>query len=326
MLRVFLCLLLLAAGAPTMVHAQRGGPAGEWELLGEGSVGFRTDNDSIQIRQNEQWFRDRSYRALRFAAERNDVHMDSIRIHYINGHAEEIGIDRMIRRGEALDVDLPGERSYLKQIDMRYRANPAIFFSSLLGLALVAQAQEIAGEALAYAQTAHEFAAEIRRPALLERSATFAVRLALLNGQVADAEYRTQGIETAANQGTQLEIELPALTRIQALFAVGTPAALTEGLAFATTCLHHAEALHNTRQVIQICALRALILHALHRTAESFEVLARALALGEAGGFMRTFIDLGAPMADLLRRLGATRGQSPRVKRLLAAFHMVALL
>lgn len=203
---------------------------------------------------------------------------------------------------------------------MRYRANPSIFFSSLLGLALVAQAKGIVGEALAYAQAAHEFAAEMRRPALLERSTTFAVRLALLNGQVADAEYRTQEIKTAVNQGMQLEIELPALTRIQALLAVGTPTALTEGLAFATTCLHHAEAVHNTRQVIQICALQALFLHALQRTEEALEVLDRALALSELGGFIRTFTDLGAPMADLLRRLGATRGQSPRVKLLLASF------
>ncbi|MBX3009975.1 MAG: hypothetical protein KF832_00665 [Caldilineaceae bacterium] len=203
---------------------------------------------------------------------------------------------------------------------MRYRANPAIFFSSLLGLALVAQAKGSVGKALAYAQAAHEFAAEIRRPALLEHAATFAVRLALLNGQGADAEYRTQEIKTAANQGTQLEIELPALTRIRALFAVGTPTALNAGLAFATTCLQHAEAVHNTRQVIQICALQALMLHALQRTEEAFAVLARALALGEPGSFVRTFIDLGRPMADLLRHLGATHGQSPRIKLLLASF------
>lgn len=145
MLRLFLCLLLMAASTPTMVHAQRGGPSGEWELLGEGSVGFRTDNDAIQIRQSEQWFRDRSFRALRFAAERNDVHMDAITIHYINGHREQIGIDRMIRRGEALDVDLPGDRSFLKQIDMRYRANPKISFG-LGGIKLDPAVVKVYGE------------------------------------------------------------------------------------------------------------------------------------------------------------------------------------
>jgi LuxR family transcriptional regulator, maltose regulon positive regulatory protein len=203
---------------------------------------------------------------------------------------------------------------------MRYRASPGVFSSSLLGLALVAQANGVVSEALAYAQAAREFAAEIRRPVLLDLSAAFEVRLALLNGQATDAGHRTQEIKTKADQGMRLEVELPALTRIRALLAVGTPAALTEGLAFASTCLCHAETVHNARQVIQIGALQALILHGLQRTEEAFEVLTRALALGEPGRFTRTFVDLGAPMANLLRQLGATRGQSPQVKRLLAAF------
>lgn len=104
-------------------QAQRGAPAGEWELLGEQTVGFGVDNDSIQIKQNEEWFRNRAYRALRFAAERNDVRLLSIRIHYINGHTEELNIDKVIRRGGRLDVVLAGERSFLKQVDMRYRAS-----------------------------------------------------------------------------------------------------------------------------------------------------------------------------------------------------------
>jgi LuxR family maltose regulon positive regulatory protein len=44
------------------------------------------------------------------------------------------------------------------------------------------------------------------------------------------------------------------------------------------------------------------------------------LALGEPGGFTRTFLDLGAPMAELLEQFECHRGSSGYIKRLLAAF------
>lgn len=123
-MRALLISLVVALLAPlAAAKAQRGAPAGEWELLGEQTVDFGVDNDSIQIRQNEEWFRNRAYRALRFAAERNDVRLMSIRIHYLNGFVEEMTIDKVIRRGGRLDIVLFGERSFLKQVDMRYRAN-----------------------------------------------------------------------------------------------------------------------------------------------------------------------------------------------------------
>lgn len=127
-IRVLLYALVVMLGLPLAAQAQRGGPQGEWELLGEQNVGFKVDNDSIVLRQNEDWYRNRACRSLRFGVEGNAVHMMSIRLVYINGYSEDINIDRTIRRGQSLNVDLPGERSYLKQIDMRYRANPSISF------------------------------------------------------------------------------------------------------------------------------------------------------------------------------------------------------
>jgi hypothetical protein len=119
------CLILLALPA-SIALAQRSADSDRWELLGEQTVGFRVDNDSIVLRHNEEWYRNRAYRALQFQAERNDVHLISLRIIYLNGHAEDLRIDRLIRRGSSLEVDLPGERSYLRQIDMRYRSNVGI--------------------------------------------------------------------------------------------------------------------------------------------------------------------------------------------------------
>jgi hypothetical protein len=120
LLLVSLLLAIMAHAGPA--NAQRG-PADAWELLGEKTVGLGVDRDSIVVNQSEEWFRNRAFRTLRFAAERNDVHLISIRVTYMNGYGEDIRVDQVIRRDGELVVDLRGERSFLRQIDMRYRSN-----------------------------------------------------------------------------------------------------------------------------------------------------------------------------------------------------------
>src|SRR5690606_34973064 len=98
----------------------------------EQTVGFLVDRDVINVGQGEDYFRNRAYKALHFQVERNDVHFQSIRLVYLNGYAETINIDRLVRSGEEIPIDLRGERSYLKSIEMVYRARP-----DFRGLALV---------------------------------------------------------------------------------------------------------------------------------------------------------------------------------------------
>ena len=50
--------------------------------------------------------------------------MMALRIVYLNGHAQDLRVDRRIKAGSDLRVDLRGDRSYLKQIEMTYRSRP----------------------------------------------------------------------------------------------------------------------------------------------------------------------------------------------------------
>ena len=50
--------------------------------------------------------------------------MMALRLVYLNGHAEELRVNRRIRSGGDLRVNLRGDRSYLKQIEMTYRSRP----------------------------------------------------------------------------------------------------------------------------------------------------------------------------------------------------------
>ncbi len=121
MLKLTSTIALLLTLLISTAHAQRNR---EWVPLGQQSVGFGVDRDVINIGQSEDWYTNRSFRALHFVAERNDVHMISIRLVYFNGYAEDFRIDRLIRQRQELPIDLRGERSYLRQIEMVYRSRP----------------------------------------------------------------------------------------------------------------------------------------------------------------------------------------------------------
>jgi LuxR family maltose regulon positive regulatory protein len=95
---------------------------------------------------------------------------------------------------------------------------------------------------------------------------------------------------------------------------------LATALPLAETCLREAEQAGNTRQIIKVAALQALIWAALRQTAKAFAALNRALILAEPGDFARTFLDLGVPMTELLQQFDHQHDSTPYLKRLLATF------
>jgi len=94
--------------------------------------------------------------------------------------------------------------------------------------------------------------------------------------------------------------------------------------------LNAAEAGERVNSVIEILALQSLALQAQDATLRALDALERSLALAEPGGYVRTFLDEGAPMAKLLANIRKTysgdgKTSSSRVRldyvdRLLAAF------
>jgi hypothetical protein len=96
----------------------------EWVFLGEKTVGFRVDRDAVRINQPEDWYRTRSFRSLHLVADRNDVYFLGIELVYLNGYSERFRVDRLVRDGEDFPIDLRGERSFIREIVMTYRARP----------------------------------------------------------------------------------------------------------------------------------------------------------------------------------------------------------
>ena len=72
-------------------------------------------------------------------------------------------------------------------------------------------------------------------------------------------------------------------------------------------------------QVLVALVLEALVFEAQHKTDLALNALKRALVLGEPRGYVRIFVDEGAPMGDLLRQAAAHGIAIEYVERLLAA-------
>ncbi len=73
-----------------------------------------------------------------------------------------------------------------------------------------------------------------------------------------------------------------------------------------------AEAVGRTGRLVEILILQALALGAQQKIEPAVTTLSRALALAEAGGYIRLFADEGPPLAELLARIsGPAAGVSP---------------
>jgi len=58
--------------------------------------------------------------------------MMSIRLVYHNGFAEDFRVDQLIRQGQELPLDLRGERSFIRSIEMLYRSRPGFRGEALI--------------------------------------------------------------------------------------------------------------------------------------------------------------------------------------------------
>jgi LuxR family transcriptional regulator, maltose regulon positive regulatory protein len=157
-------------------------------------------------------------------------------------------------------------------------------------------------------------------------------RLALAQGRVGDAAawLRDRGVGLDDQPSYPREPEHLVLARV---LLAGNRAEEARDLLGRLRAL--AAAQQRTASVIELRALQALALRAAGDQQAALEALADALTLAAPEGWLRVFVDEGAPMAALLRKLAVTaaKGQSPAaprpagpyLDRLLDAFELAGL-
>ncbi len=110
--------------------------------------------------------------------------------------------------------------------------------------------------------------------------------------------------------------ELP-ISQARVLLAQGDPSA---ALAVLEPLRRQMEERAWADERLKVMVLQAVAFHAHGERSKAVQLLGDALALAEPGGFIRIFVDEGAPMARLLREASSQGLHPGYVRQLLAAF------
>jgi len=152
------------------------------------------------------------------------------------------------------------------------------------------------------------------------------IRLWLAQGNLVAASYWAQEHRRrpVGEPDLACEVEQIAVARVLIARALspgfGSASEIDEAHELLARLLAAADKTGRTGKAIEILALCALAFQIQGDVDQALSALERALVLGEPGGYVRTFLDEGEPMASLLR-LALSRGIAPNyVARLLGAF------
>jgi len=153
-------------------------------------------------------------------------------------------------------------------------------------------------------------------PLLIKRGEAARARLALMQGDLPAAVSWAEASGLGAYDEATYPREEEYLTLVRVLIAQGrldsVGSYLDDALGLLDRLFETAEAGGRIGSIIEILALRALALQARHESSETLATLERSLVLAEPEGFVRVFVDEGAPMEALLWELFKARRRGPR--------------
>jgi LuxR family maltose regulon positive regulatory protein len=186
-----------------------------------------------------------------------------------------------------------------------------------MALARVQQARGDGAAALATLEAFMELARERQFfPLLIGQAAALRARLQLAHGDLG-AALRWADASDLPPDDLNFPREAAYLTLVRVRIATGRAQAVVPLL---HRLLADAETKARMHSAIEVLALQALAYDVLNDRERALTTLERALALAEPEGYVRIFVDEGAPMAALLHEAVVRSSAPSYVERLLAAF------
>ena len=150
------------------------------------------------------------------------------------------------------------------------------------------------------------------------------VRLWLAQGKLTEAERWIKERALSIEDELLFARDLEHLLLVRILLAQGVKQSDTSALQKAIDLLPRlrqvAEEAGRVDKLIKVLNLQGLTLHALHRPDEALDALAQALRLAEPGGYIRSFLDEGPLMAELLWAAAQMEIRPDYTSKLLAGF------
>ena len=190
----------------------------------------------------------------------------------------------------------------------------------MTGLILAYQATQQTEKADAILEHLFEYIRPFNDPALLEIAQSCKARLSLRRGEAALAA-GMQSMTNTSNVGAMaIWLEIPVITQCRVQLEQGAETDFHEVEKKLQEQLRLNQAHHNTSQMIEIMVLLAMAVYRQGRLDGSLDVLEQVVSLAEPGGWVRPFVELGRPMAELLNRLLEKNLAVDYIGKLLVAF------
>lgn len=212
------------------------------------------------------------------------------------------------------------DREFASVVGQRYVAHSFPYSQSAFGLASVYLAQGADDRARAIAESVVTYALEIKNTRVLGDAVAFQAWLALKQGRYAEARRWAETIDSRAALVPLTTFHVAAITLAKVLLERKTSPSIREGTELVARLHTFAKSQHNTRYLIEILALQALVQNASGRDIDALRTLAEAIELAQPGGVVRAFVDLGPALATLLRRLRMEGSAAAFVAQVIQAF------
>jgi LuxR family maltose regulon positive regulatory protein len=206
-----------------------------------------------------------------------------------------------------------------RAIDQKYIFHTRAVIDSKAGLIFSYQAKgqsDRAGETL---QSLFDYVGVLDDPAYSIVAHSCKVRLSIMKGELKSAmNWLQKSSPLVENMIWWLEI--PAVTHCRALLAEGSDESLEKAETQLGELLQLSQDNHNICHTIQMMPLLAIVYQKQGRVDKALTILERAVDLANPGGWIRPFVELDSPMADLLNRLIKKNVAVDFVGKLLIAF------
>jgi LuxR family maltose regulon positive regulatory protein len=204
-------------------------------------------------------------------------------------------------------------------VENLYLAQASLGSQRRFVLALCYQNRGLSKKACETAEAANAFVLEGQNPYLTAVAQAFEAELALQQGRLNEASGWARQFYPEPFRSMPW-FYVPQLTLAKVLLAENTSESLPKAANLLDRLHDFVVSIHSKRFQIDVLALQALLHDAQEEEPVALEKLAESLALAEPGGGIRNFVDLGPPMADLLKRLLKKNVAVDYITRLLAAF------